>query len=277
MTKRTQAAADALRRLTTPIRSIRPDGEAPFYEDPSDLAAHLEAVIHDMEEGLPADHERVRGLLKTMLPHLEAEAVARLKTQTGARPVVEPDAEHEPDLWRQKWVVEAQFVRQHHMSQTHIGNGAARVLLACAGLRNAIEDRHSAELVAARAMLLACEVFMAGSFMDTQVLVMNLRKQDDAEREHVRKTIGGEHGDMERARVACIKKAADLWKVDPSIRMQEMSEDLEKWLYQLLDKLPALDLPPKAVTIREWLKQADKDGKLTIPEAASKPGAPRKK
>jgi hypothetical protein len=268
MGKRSPAAAEALHRLTTPFRSMRPDGNIPFREDPSDLSAHLENIIGNGEQGSP-------GLLKYTLPVLEDEAIARIRQQAQLL-VIEPNRETEPDEWREKWVAQAQFVRSQWREHTPIGVGAARVLIACATLRKAIEANEHPEQIAARAMLLTCEVFMAGSFMDTQTLVLSLEEEDEARREHVKKTIGGEQGDMDRARVACIDKAGKLWKADPTIRMKEMSETLERLLYEHLDKLPALDLPPKAGTIREWLKQAEKDGKLMIPEAASKAGAPKK-
>jgi hypothetical protein len=266
MGKRSPAATEALHRLTTPIRAMRPDGDIPFREDPSDLAAHLENIIGTGEAGL----------LKYTLPVLEDEAIARIRKQAQLL-LIEPNRETEPAEWRQKWVAQAQFVLAHWREHTRIGIGAARVLIACATLRTAIESNEHPEQIAARAMLLTCEVFMAGSFMDTQTLVLSLKEEEEAQREHVKKTIGGDQDDMERARFACIRKAAELWRTDPTIRMQEMSEDLEKRLYEHLEKLPTLDLPPKASTIREWLKDAAAARKLNIPPEAQKPGAPKKK
>lgn len=69
----------------------------------------------------------------------------------------------------------------------------------------------------------------------------------------------------------CIRKADELWTKNPNrYRMGEMALLLEK---ELQDE-PELKNAKKN-TIRGWLKNAEKEGKLSIPPGASQGGAPK--
>lgn len=257
----------ALTRLTQAHHPIR-DGDAPFYEDPSDMAAHLESVIMNGEEGAPA-------LLARTVAFIEDEAIARFAKQTDT-PERMTAAEKRADrlMWVARWVAEAEAKAQHPEALTPIARSAARVLFSCAKLRLAIDRQEHVELVAARAMLMLCELFMGGSAWDAYVIA-TAGVQQRADR--IRKTIGADHADQERARNACIALAASIWKNEPNRRIGDVKKACRTMLIDNKDKLPTLRAFPEEDTIQKWLKQAEKDGKLTIPEAASKPGAPPKK
>ena len=70
------------------------------------------------------------------------------------------------------------------------------------------------------------------------------------------------------SRKFCVKRAHELWKEDPTIRIAHMCEKLES--ATIREKLQS----PKRETIRDWLISADRDGKLSIPKAARKGGRP---
>lgn len=255
----------ALARLTTAHHPIG-DGNAPFYEDPSDMAAHLETVIMNGEEGSPM-------LLEKTVSFIESEAIARFAKQTGTPERMTP-AEKRADrlLWVARWVAEAEAKAKFPEALTPIARSAARVLFACAKLRLAIERQEHLEQVAARAMLLLCELFMGGSAWDGYVVATAAVQQRET---RLRNTIGADHSDLERARNACITLAGNTWKKEPARRMGDVAKACRNMLIEHRDKLPTLKSFPTEVTIRGWLKHAERDGKLSIPGDASKPGRNR--
>lgn len=75
----------------------------------------------------------------------------------------------------------------------------------------------------------------------------------------------------------CIETASDLWKgsydnVDQDHKIKEMCDVL----MTELKVYPEMYQPKSIKTIRKWLKDAEKNGELNIPEAAKKPGRPKK-
>ena len=71
------------------------------------------------------------------------------------------------------------------------------------------------------------------------------------------------------SRGICLKKASDMWEKESSARIS----DVVTGLYYHL-KETASYCPTKK-TIKNWLKEFEKDGKLNIPSAAKAPGAPK--
>lgn len=141
------------------FRRLR-DGGGVFHDEPEDFAIELEFnALRHIADGLP-------GLTQRMLPHLEEEAISRLR-HAGARLVVQ-DEKHLKDLdwdwWRLRWVEEARYFLRHSEQgpiNATIAYSAAEALTRASDLRYAIEDGH-AEKAAALAMLVASWVFMGG-------------------------------------------------------------------------------------------------------------------
>jgi hypothetical protein len=65
----------------------------------------------------------------------------------------------------------------------------------------------------------------------------------------------------------CIKRAAELWKADSERRIGDVSEYLHEELGQF-----NLWRPKRPDGVKTWLKAAAKEGRLTIPPEAQRPG-----
>ena len=115
------------------LRQIN-DGSAPFHDDPNEIAHHLrDNAIRNIEAGQSFISE-------VTLPFFEREAVCRIKKQTDICPTSEPDKRREPELWRQKWVCEAQYAERNINNYEPVAQAAIRVLLTSAKLRSAIDE-----------------------------------------------------------------------------------------------------------------------------------------
>ena len=140
------------------IRPLR-DAHGPFHEEPDDLAAALEA------RGLRLIEPSGRFAPSGVLPHLEEEAIARLRGAVG--PLSESEAEWKRegwDWWRSRWVNEAHYFLRHAgqgPANATPAYSAAEMLVRAASLRGAIADG-DAEKAAALAMLVASWVFVGG-------------------------------------------------------------------------------------------------------------------
>lgn len=73
-----------------------------------------------------------------------------------------------------------------------------------------------------------------------------------------------------KAELFCITEAEKIWASDSTIRMTGMAEKLETLLIEKKMTAPTLEI------IKGYLNKAEKEGELTIPQAAKKPGAPKK-
>ena len=268
-----QEQREALERRSSPMFTIR-DGNAPFSDDPSDIAERMHEAIRYIEFGEPY-------MTRTCLPWWEKEAIARIKAQTAARPVVEPDEKTEPELWRSKWVAEAMAIVPHMHTETHLARSAVNVLLTCARLRTAL-DSGNTHMASALSMLLLCEVFMGGYMSDAELMRSALLTAEEERRQRVANTIGKNHADLEQLRRACVQKARVMWEADPTLRMIEVPKTCREAILNVLakhpEKLPSMkakDVPGEDA-IKTWLREAGAAGALQIPDAAQKPGRPKK-
>lgn len=245
------------------------DGNGHFYDDPSDIGAHIENAIHNIEAGQPY-------ITDVTLEYFEEEAIARFAKQTGMRPLHEPDKKKNWALWVSKWANEARHAQPHSNAKSAIVRAAINVLLTACELRAEIEDNENPQKIAALAMLLVCEVLMGGYMLDSELLKRSIEDTEKKKKRVYKQTIGIESEDQKRARNACIAAAKKIWSDDPNRRTGDVATELHKRLLDNLDKLPSLDLTPKAETIKCWLRAANKNGELAIPEAAQLHGRPRK-
>lgn len=137
------------------VRPLR-DAKGLFHEEPEDLASSIEArglrLIEDA-------HGREFGIL----PYLEEEAIARLRG-AGVFAVDQSLKREDPDLWRCRWVAEAEYFMRHSMQgpiDATVAYAAAEALVRASQLRQAIEDGQ-AEKAAALAMLVASWISIGG-------------------------------------------------------------------------------------------------------------------
>ena len=96
----------------------------------------------------------------------------------------------------------------------------------------------------------------------------------DAEREAARSAEAkrSAHQRHRQERDYCIRRAAELWLDGPNIRMGEMSARLAA---ELKERGMFVPVNPRK-RIAEWLRDAERDGHLSIPAAASQRGRPRR-
>lgn len=224
-------------------------------------------------------------LLDTVIPYLESEAIHRLRKEWSVFKSNEPDKYREPERWRLWWLNEASHQCSDHApigrAGNHlsgIGQAAVNIIMAASGLREAIEDGR-AEEATALGMLLICEAIQGGYSIEVEAMRAANEAIEHARRTHVRNTIGKTHADMTKCRKACIAKAKQIWSTEPML-IGKVAEQCREGLLRVIQaepaKLPSMTAKdiPDTPTIKEWLREAGREGKLKIPAEAQKRGRP---
>ena len=252
------------------LESINTKTAPPFYVSAEDITWRMRhSWIEDLDNGYNPMIERV-------IPYLEMESIYRLKKEL-------PELAHEwPALAdafesvRSWWLNEAlQNCDTHtpigkageHLSA--IGQAAVNVLMAASELRDAINCKH-AEKSAALGMLLICEAIAGGFSMEFSSL-------KNARENAYKNGAGDQADDFKIARRASIELAGRLWKEKPDLRIGEVAEEIGKRIEENKSKFLKLKTFPKVNTIKTWLREAAKGGKLAMPEGAQKHGRAAKK
>lgn len=141
----------------TKLRTLRA-GASAFNDEAADLIHEVEDnALRHIDAGLP-------GLTARLVPHLEAEALARLR-HGGVKTYGDTSVlqKTEPDQWRLRWVVTCvQFLQEdttHHPES--LMRAAANIVLTCHRMREAI-GAGEAERAAAHAVLLMSWLSIGG-------------------------------------------------------------------------------------------------------------------
>lgn len=240
--------------------------------DPQDFIAAIEG--HWLPNaGKDWDNFSSRGYSTTN--PIEWDAIKQLaedRPHLPSRPKVGDEVGFE--AWRALWVNEALHLRKNlHPGSTKFA--AAEVLVLGSSLRAAIA-RGEAERAAALGALIMCYAIAAGYAPKMEAIVAAGDAIRKARQVAFKNGAGRGAEDMDKARRACLKWAADLWRNDPALRIGEVATKLLASLRQHKEKLPHLDNFPKADTVKAWLREAAAVGKLTIPESAQRRGRPPK-
>ncbi|WAW10995.1 hypothetical protein NB640_05000 [Oxalobacter vibrioformis] len=89
--------------------------------------------------------------------------------------------------------------------------------------------------------------------------------------------IGRHQKDYEKAKRYAFQRAAEIWGADKSKRIGFVVDEIEN-IFRMDDATwPAHVADLKKETIKGWLRKADKDGMLIIPEAARRGGRPKRR
>lgn len=240
-----------------------------FNETPDDLAWRIrDTWLGNVEEGLnPVQDE--------FIPVLEMEAARVLRSDPLIRHDSEPSCRDDSESWRLWWMNEALHLSSHggstadaayHLPTT--SRHAVNVLNAASELRDAMEEK-DVERTALFAMLLAMEALQGGYSIDHEAAKDGLEKRQ--------KKIGEINAQYAKVKSACVRKAAAIWLDDPSKRIGEVAQALWDALCNLKAKGRKDVVLPTVEKIREWLIDAEKQGKLSIPPQARKGGRPKNK
>lgn len=240
--------------------------------DPQDFIAAIEG--HWLPNaGKDWDNFSLRGYSTTNA--IEWDAIGHLREQypeLPARPATADEAGFE--AWRALWVNEAMHLRRHfHPGSTLFA--AAEVLVLGSRLRAAIASGE-AERAAALGALIVSYAIAGGYSPKMEASVAAGEAIRKAKHDAYKNGVGRAAEDMDKARKACLKWAADLWRNDPTLRIGEVATELLARLRQHREKLQHLDSFPKADTVKAWLRDGAAAGKLVIPEAAQRRGRPPK-
>lgn len=240
--------------------------------DPQDFIAAIEG--HWLPNaGKDWDNFSSRGYSTTNF--IEWDAIRRLREdfpELPANPATADEAGFE--AWRALWVNEAMHLQRHfHPGSTMFA--ATEVLVLGSRLRAAIANGE-AERAAALGALIMCYAIAGGYSPKMEAIVAAGDAIRKAKAVAYKTGAGRSAEDFDRARQACLKWAAGLWRDDPTLRIGEVTTKLLVNLLHDKAKLPNLDSFPKADTVKAWLREAAAAGKLTIPEAAQRRGRPPK-
>lgn len=247
---------------------MRPIKFDAFNETPDELDWRIR------DNYLPKIGEGLSPVADELIPVLEWTAIRILRREIHADLEDVPDARTEPEGWRLWWLNEADYLSYHTGSipdaKDHLSPAArhaVNTLTVASRLRGAMEAG-DVEKVAALSILLAMQALQGGYSIEHEAAK---RIRDKAQQNSILK-INKEYAPLE---AAVIKKAGDLWKVSPTMRIGEVVKEIAA---RLMEVGKRRDIPqPSDETIKGWIVDAEKAGKLAIPEAARKGGRPKKK
>lgn len=236
-----------------PIKSDR------FAGGPNDLSHYIQdSVIPHM------DIDR-QAALDDLVLNMEIMAARILRKRLR---VSDKDAPHllkDLEGWRSFWVNEASHYERHcdpYTPEFH----ATNVLFAASGMRAAIHAGNTEKAIAL-GMYVAAEAMAGGDFMDFERRDMSATQAEN-------KGIGKINAEYAHLENAVIIKAKSIWEAFPDKRIGEVIEDIQAAINR---RAKQVDMPaPINGTIKKWLKAAEADGRLLIPNSAKKGGRPKK-
>lgn len=247
------------------MRQIKFDA---FNETPDELDWRIR------DNYLPKIGEGLSPIADELIPVLEWEAVRILRKEVQADLEDIPDARTDPEGWRLWWLNEANHLSYHTGSipdaKDHLSPAvrhAVNTLTAASRLRGAMEAG-DVEKVAALSILLAMQALQGGYSIEHEA-AKTIR--DKAQQNSIGKINSG----YARVEEAVIRKANEIWKSSPEKRIGEVVTEIHSAISRKA-KADAIEFPVSE-TVKKWIVDAGKAGKLAIPEAARKGGRSKKK
>lgn len=247
------------------MRQIRLDA---FNETPYDIDWRIrDSYLPSMRDGLSP-------IADELIPVLEWKAIRILRQEVQADMEDMPDARTDPDGWRLWWLNEANHLSYHTGSipdaKDHLSPAvrhAVNTLTVASRLRGAMEAG-DVEKVAALSILLAMQALQGGYSIEHEAAK---RTRDKAQQNSIGKINSG----YARVEEAVIRKAKEIWKSSPEKRIGEVVTEIHAAISKRA-KADTIEFPVSE-TVKQWIVDASKAGKLAIPEAARKGGRPKKK
>lgn len=241
------------------------EGISLFDITPADITERMRySWLEDLEAGSSP-------MLESVIPFIEAEAIKRLEKELINLKDEAPSRNADFYEFRRWWLNEAYHncsnyspigLAGDHLST--IGQISVNILVTAAELREAI-DNNNAEKSAALGMLLICEAIAGGHSIEID------RMQASKEKSY-KNGAGIQSKDFNAARRVSIELAGRLWKANQNLRIGEVATEILDSLKKNASKFPTLEAFPKGDTIKTWLKEAAKAGKLTMPAGAQRRG-----
>jgi hypothetical protein len=206
---------------------------------------------------------------------LEWDAVRRLRLSHPHLPA-QPAKYEEADLaaWRALWVEEAGYM-QRFMHPGSSDYAAAEILLLSSRLRTAIAEGE-AEKAAALGALVICYAIAEGYAPKMEAVAATNAVLRKAKSLAYDTGAGKAAKDFEASKDFVIRHAAQLWKLQPELRIGEVADECCEHLSKNLHRLKNLEAEPRPSTVKGWLREAAAAGKLVIPEPAQRRGRPPK-
>lgn len=153
------------------------------------------------------------------------------------------------------------------------GEAGARVLHAATSAREAINSG-AADKAAAYCSLMIVEALMGGYVPEAEANEVGLLEHQWTDYQRHNNGVGAINAKYGELRKAAIAHAKRIWEKDSGPECARRGEVADSFLLDLKRK-PGQQ-PPKKKTVMDWLKDASEKGQLTIPAAASRPGAQKR-
>ncbi|WP_341313900.1 hypothetical protein WN982_00385 [Paraburkholderia sp. IMGN_8] len=156
----------------------------------------------------------------------------------------------------------------------------ARVMAAASHTKDAIRTGDAGR-AAAYCALMICEALMAAYVPDSERAEMDMMDIKWGTKKAADNGIGVINRDLKKLEDMAVDWAAQIWRERPAERIGDVADKIGAKL--MVCKSEGTNWPknvkkePTDQTIRDWLKKAAKDGRLTIPPEAQRAGAPKKK
>lgn len=236
-----------------PLKSDR------FAGGPNDLSHHIR------DSAIPHMDVDRQAALDGLVLNIEIMAARILKERFKVSGKDAPNPLKDLEGWRRFWAIEASHFEslcEPYSPEFH----ATNVLLAASGMRAAIHAGNTEKAIAL-GMYVAAEAMAGGDFMDFERRDMSATQAEN-------KGIGKINADYASLEKAVIIKAKSIWEKYPDKRIGKVIEDIQDLINK---RAKQVDMPsPTNETIKKWLKAAEADGRLLIPESAKKSGRPKK-
>ncbi|MGA3845167.1 hypothetical protein ACI2S9_16675 [Ralstonia nicotianae] len=253
-------------------------GPIPFDVEPTDFAWQRGAEwLKELDQGYSM-------VVDSIIPYLERQAALRLcrEWSRGNRKDY-PNLSDDYERWRDWWLKEVSQYRAEgdagldgSTALSVVGEAAVNIFIVASQLRFAIAQKQ-AEKASALGMILVAES-LRGGYALTCSAAMDVASAMRSSRYAAFKNGAGKASDdLAMAKAYTEIEAKHIWERDGTLRIGEVAKGVIKGL-KLSEKAFSdnFDIPDEP-TIKKWIREADKEGRLEIPNGAQRPGRPPRK
>ncbi|CAJ0700995.1 hypothetical protein [Ralstonia wenshanensis] len=253
-------------------------GPIPFDVKPADFAWQPEGEwLDELDDG----HSMV---VDRLIPELERQAAVRLRHEwsRGSRKNY-PSPNDDYEQWRDWWLKEVSQYRaagdaavERGAPLSAVGEAAVNIFVVASHLRFAIAQKQ-AEKASVLGMALLAESLLGGYALVCSAAMEQASAMRSSRYAAFKNGAGKANDDLVMAKIYAEAEAKHVWERDSTLRIGEVAKSVIKGL-ELSKKVFSEDFDiPDEPTVKKWIREAGKRGKLEMPDGAQRAGRPLRK